>query len=317
MLNQNLEFEMKNESKKIKIKGIPFGVLLAGKVHDGSKTVTRRVVKSEFPDLHVKDWKFAGINLHDDFPNHAEFRRDAEANENFISQSIFTPCPYAVGQLLYVREPWRVGNAYDKPSGSDHIPNDATVNYLSDKVQIGMLGRRRIARLPARFARTFLRVTGVRCERLGEISHSDAVYEGVDSMVHDDERVFYDYLSKGHDMDIDAIESFFSLWDSINGKDSHLQNPWVWVISFERVEMPNPWNEENEFAWGWRKAMVGYVSDACSGLLLQVVPDMATGLVVGFLNETNLGDFKTYPAAQLACQTAARNHYLGIAPKSK
>ena len=112
-------------------------------------------------------------------------------------------------------------------------------------------------------------------------------------------------------------DSFFSLWDSINGKDSHLQNPWVWVISFVKVEMPNPWNEEKEFAWGWKKAMVGYVSDACAGLLLQVVPDMATGLVVGFLNETNLGDFKTYPSAQLACQAAARNHYLGIAPKSK
>ena len=212
MLNQNLEFEMKNEIKKIKIKGIPFGVLLAGKVADGSKTMTRRVMKDGVP---FGNWD--GTVKH---------------------------CPYAVGQLLYVREPWRVGNAYDKPSGSKHIPDNEVVNYLSDKVQSGMLGRGRIARfMPARFARTFLRVTGVRYERLGEISHSDAVYEGVDSMMHDDERVFYDYLSKGHDMDIDAIDSFFSLWDSINGKDSHLQNPWVWVISFERVEMLNPWNE--------------------------------------------------------------------------
>ncbi len=224
--------------------------------------------------------------------------------------------PYKVGQVLYVREPWRVDVQYDKPNGSAHIPDDAMIYWEGNDFPFG--GRRRIARfMPARFARTFLRVTEVRCERLGDISHSDAVYEGVDSMVHDDERVFYDYLSKGHDMDIDAIESFFSLWDSINGKDSHLQNPWAWVISFERVEMPNPWNEEKEFAWGWKKAMVGYVSDACAGLLLQVVPDMATGLVVGFLNETNLGDFKTYPSAQLACQAAAMNHYLGIAPKSK
>lgn len=329
MLNQNLEFEMQNESKKIKIKGIPFGVLLAGKVHDGSKTVTRRVVKSEFPDLHVKDWKFAGINLHDDFPNHAEFRRDAEANENFISQSIFTPCPYTVGQLLYVREPWRVVSEYNIPSGSSHIPDRAKVQYLADnenphfhdEKREYIFGRSRIARfMPARFARTFLRVTGIDCRRLLDTSEADAINEGVERIVWSrnmENGAWIDYQYKGSDFKHGLktpIESFFSLWDSINGKDSHLENPWVWVISFVKVDMPNPWNEENEFAWGWRKAMVGYVSDACAGLLLQVVPDMATGLFVGFLNDTNLGDFKTYPAAQLACKKAAMNHFLGLSP---
>ena len=225
---------MKNESKKIKIKGIPFGVLLAGKVADGSKTVTRRVVAIngnpvlEPIEIEEADSGFVYNRALGNFP---------------VTGAL--PCPYTVGQLLYVREPWQAAAKYDKPSGSSHIPDDGEIAYLSDnggtRHEFG--GRRRIARfMPARFARTFLRVTEVRCERLGDISHSDAVYEGVDSMVHDDERVFYDYLSKGHDMDIDAIESFFSLWDSINGKDSHLQNPWVWVISFERVEMPNPWN---------------------------------------------------------------------------
>ncbi|HMW08063.1 MAG TPA: hypothetical protein PK079_22550 [Leptospiraceae bacterium] len=30
-------------------------------------------------------------------------------------------------------------------------------------------------------------------------------------------------------------DSYFSLWDKINGKDSHEQNPYVWVIEFEKL----------------------------------------------------------------------------------
>lgn len=287
MLSQNLEFEMKSESKKIKIKGIPFGVLLAGKVADGAKTMTRRVVKDGVP---FGNW--------DETVKH---------------------CPYAVGQLLYVREPWRVDHVYDKPSGSGHISDDAMIYWGGEDFPFG--GRRRIARfMPKRFARTFIRVTGVRCERLREITEDDAVREGIDTRLHPDDGetvTWRDYRCTTRDKFVHGSawgpkESFLSLWDAVNGKDAHKENPWVWVIEFERVEMPNPWNEEMGFAWGWRRAMVGFVSDACTGLVLQVVPDMATGLVVGFLNETNLGDYKTYPAAQLACQEAARNHFLNL-----
>lgn len=32
--------------------------------------------------------------------------------------------------------------------------------------------------------------------------------------------------------------SFFSLWQKINGLESLQSNPWVWVIEFERIEKP-------------------------------------------------------------------------------
>lgn len=244
MLNQNLEFEsmgtkMKSRGNgtvkigsiggksakpaKLKSKGIPFGVLLAGKVYDGTKTMTRRA-----------------ISVQADERGYMPHGLDLETWQGEVAK-----CPYAVGQLLYVREPWQAAAKYDKPSGSSHIPDDGEIAYLSDnggtKHEFG--GRRRIARfMPARFARTFLRVMGVRCERLGEITEVDAINEGIDVCASNDFMVLWrDYSGKvGFSS---PTNSFFSIWDSINGKDSHLQNPWVWVISFERVEMPNPWNE--------------------------------------------------------------------------
>jgi len=38
-----------------------------------------------------------------------------------------------------------------------------------------------------------------------------------------------------------ALRSFESLWCSINGIDSWIANPWVWVIEFEHVSKPLNW----------------------------------------------------------------------------
>lgn len=243
---------MKNESKKIKIKGIPFGVLLAGKVHDGSKTVTRRVVKmhpeiEQFVDLRDTYISACGRHLFFDC-----FNKDGT---QILGREL--DVPYAVGQLLYVREPWRVDVQYDKPSGSKHIPDDAMVYWEGSDFPFG--GRRRIARfMPARFARTFLRVTAVRCERLGVITDYDAIDEGIDCLdVPTGGGDFADYyrdysqpFPNGNDgwpwIESEPVKSFASLWDHINHRKTDpkfADNPWVWVISFERVEMANPWNK--------------------------------------------------------------------------
>lgn len=33
-----------------------------------------------------------------------------------------------------------------------------------------------------------------------------------------------------------AVDSFRSLWENINGAGSWASNPWVWVVSFRRLE---------------------------------------------------------------------------------
>ena len=85
--------------------------------------------------------------------------------------------------------------------------------------------------MPRWASRISLEVTGVRVERLQDISEKDAWAEG----------------SEGYDDDVTGGKSgyseFHDLWESINGPGSWDANPWVWVVSFntERsgAERPN------------------------------------------------------------------------------
>lgn len=85
--------------------------------------------------------------------------------------------------------------------------------------------------MPRWASRIDLEVTGVRVERLNEISEADAIAEGVGGHFgvyesYDAETPSYAY----------AKSSFRSLWESINGAGSWSASPWVWVIEFKLVE---------------------------------------------------------------------------------
>jgi hypothetical protein len=68
------------------------------------------------------------------------------------------------------------------------------------------------------FSRITLEITGVRVERLQDISEADAMAEGAPS---------------GPAPEFSAQECFKALWQTINGKDSWDANPWVWVVGFK------------------------------------------------------------------------------------
>lgn len=76
--------------------------------------------------------------------------------------------------------------------------------------------------MPRWASRINLLITGVRVERLQDISDADASAEGckISSMQSGD------CLS----------DMFARLWKSIYGEESWEANPWVWVIEFERME---------------------------------------------------------------------------------
>lgn len=88
--------------------------------------------------------------------------------------------------------------------------------------------------MPRWASRITLEITDVRAERLNDISEEDAKEEGVEP------ELYADLRPDGELRDGESIAyraSFHELWDKINGKahpwDS---NPWVWAISFRRVE---------------------------------------------------------------------------------
>lgn len=85
--------------------------------------------------------------------------------------------------------------------------------------------------MPRYASRITLEVTGVRVERLQAITEADAAAEGWQKRPE---------LSSDPEVHRDAARDWFmDLWYDIHGKGSWDANPWVWVISFRRLEMPN------------------------------------------------------------------------------
>lgn len=80
----------------------------------------------------------------------------------------------------------------------------------------------------ARWAsRILLEITAVRVERLQDISETDAEVEGIQEIV-----------DAGVDHDGTPRDAYRALWEQINGADSWSANPWVWVVGFNRAEVP-------------------------------------------------------------------------------
>ncbi|ELI8104576.1 hypothetical protein ABND02_004116 [Yersinia enterocolitica] len=89
--------------------------------------------------------------------------------------------------------------------------------------------------MPRWASRINLLITGVRVERLNDISEQDAISEGLECYV-DDGVPYYGPFNNG-DCRPDVV--FRGLWDSIYGQkegENWQANPWVWVIEFERME---------------------------------------------------------------------------------
>jgi hypothetical protein len=78
--------------------------------------------------------------------------------------------------------------------------------------------------MPRWASRITLEITGVRVERLQDITEADAIAEGATPSIVGEQLDHLKYRA-----------GFQSLWQSINGPDSWAANPWVWVVEFKRV----------------------------------------------------------------------------------
>ena len=126
-------------------------------------------------------------------------------------------CPYgAPGDRLWVKETH--GFVTSDRDGPVH---DSLV-FRADGNE-GWSGKWRPSiHMPRWASRITLEITGVRVERLQDISEDDAKAEGAPSSIH---------LPGGRF----ANENFAHLWWSINGDGSWDANPWVWVVEFKRI----------------------------------------------------------------------------------
>lgn len=132
-------------------------------------------------------------------------------------------CPYGMpGDRLWVREAWRTDRVLDKIKPS-LLGAGAPIFYEADAPHQPSAGRLRPGMFMPRWAsRITLEVTGVRVERLQDISEEDAIAEGI---APEQSRRF----------EGGARGCYRDLWESINGPGSWAANPWVWVVEFRRV----------------------------------------------------------------------------------
>lgn len=183
----------------------------------GSKTQTRRVVKGQ------------------------PFGQELNPDEILLS---FKKLPYGgVGDRLWVKETWRAAKSLDKlsPLGIGQAAVNAGYrkpwapiqyeangardnwerNFDGDKTEPGKV--RVSIHMPRWASRITLEIVSVRVERLQEISHRDALAEGVE----------YDVSKLGGD----PLARFQSLWDSINDKRGFGwdKNPYVWCLEFRKL----------------------------------------------------------------------------------
>lgn len=86
--------------------------------------------------------------------------------------------------------------------------------------------------MPRWASRINLLITGVRVERLQDISQEDAQAEGMELTGW---RPTYSDPDSGGEYET-PYDNFAELWTSIYGEESWQATPWVWVINFERME---------------------------------------------------------------------------------
>lgn len=154
--------------------------------------------------------------------------------------------PYGkTGDLLWVRETVANLNA-DFPNISPHFIYKADIENHN---QHGPVSWKPSIHMPKSACRIWLEVENVRIERLHDISPNDAGSEGMEYWNVDWEsfeggELVADYPNyewrddpeyELHNFPTFAnpVDSFFSLWRKINGKESFESNPWVWVVEFK------------------------------------------------------------------------------------
>jgi hypothetical protein len=187
----------------------------------GTKTQTRRAMRVQPGDettVTVEHFNQTVIDRHgDEQPGPEVFGAWWDDGESGLR------CPYGQpGDRLWVRETW----AYHLHAQASQRDEDGPWVYAADgrpALQVRLCDRWRPSiHMPRVACRLTLDVTRVRVERLQEISDEDALAEGVDRT---------NTSISGY-----AKERYRTLWDSINGVGSWDANPWVWAVSFKRME---------------------------------------------------------------------------------
>ena len=208
----------------------------------GSKTQTRRVVKPQ-PTGFVGG---PGVTLCDRSPAPLVPMNDFAGT---CGQEII--CPYGQpGDRLWVRETWQGPllqefeldadadwhyashiHQYQNSEHCEYAADGGPKPEYTDADDVMRQGWRPSIHMPRWASRITLEVTGVRVERLQDICFAAAAAEGL----HYTSERLDRWSADGVSWHGTPQQAYRALWEQINGPGSWEENPWVWVVKFNRV----------------------------------------------------------------------------------
>lgn len=230
--------------------GLMFKAPLVRSILDGTKTQTRRVVKNQPFD---RSWSTKGHKI--------GYMSGRAANGDEVDGLIaysessggewHAKCPMGQpGDRIYVRETFVQGHDYDAVTDRLRTHDDAG-NPLPMKTWFRATDEatwcdgdgweantpwKPAIHMPKALARIWLDITGVRLERLQDISNADCIAEGISELPYQAaERGCWwtGNVAAGAALHGRTPRNAFQLlWESTGG--DWAANPWVWAIDFKR-----------------------------------------------------------------------------------
>lgn len=227
-------------------KPILFNTEMARAIQDNRKTQTRRAIKPHNAIKASREGYRQGEGLLIEY--------SIEDKTLYIKDYSVSPCwfrmsdyirqyaPYQSGDILYVRETWYYDeHMSEMTAGKPDLPSGRYLHRYICKadnpdypvhVGVGKHGWRPSIHMPKEAARIFLRVTDIRAERVQGIGGIEAAEEGCKGFTR------FNPMSGMSE----TVLNFKSIWNStIKKTDLPIYgwgaNPWVWVYSFERMEV--------------------------------------------------------------------------------
>jgi hypothetical protein len=191
----------------------------------GQKTHTRRVVKPPSGYAWIDALGGAMVNM--------------GGHKKHISD---LACPYGQpGDRLWVKETRALHIACGSPfegTPQKNALNQRIWSYRADN-HPDVVRLLPSIHMPRWASRITLEITGVRLERLQDISRCDAIAEGIRELTlqANEPGAWWSADSTARDLHARNPEhAYRKLWESINGAGSWEANPWVWVVEFKQIQ---------------------------------------------------------------------------------
>lgn len=229
----------------IKERPILFSGEMVRAILEGRKTQTRRILKPQIWNEAENTPGGCGYAWHPKGKTASSFawKTTEQALADYLAARY---CPYGKpGDRLWVREAWGSADKFYQCHEND-VPS--VVAYRADRsaIQYDAKSPRQIPdwdiaqwnwdkvkwkpsiHMPRWVSRITLEITSIRVERLQDITQAGCMAEGCPE-------TYWNELATSGERD--PFLWFTERWDAINGKKAPWEsNPWVWVITFKRME---------------------------------------------------------------------------------